>query len=135
MSAHTVVIGVLAATALSLPSDTPCFTLDASGAVRVSVTSDEATYGLIPKQANEPRVLAISLGATRAQGSLTLFTQGDQPLRPGRYPVHSTWEQQADGGRMFHACFIASGRDGSRRSSSSRPAAFWLRMSMTRTNG
>jgi hypothetical protein len=52
-------------------------------------------------------VLAISLGATRAQGSLTLFTQGDQPLRPGRYPVHSTWEEQPDGGRMFHACFIA----------------------------
>jgi hypothetical protein len=107
MSAHTTVLGMLAATALSLPSDTPCFTFDASGAVSLSVTSDEASYGLIPERVNEARVLAISLGATRAQGSLTLYTQGDHPPRPGRYPVHFSWDEQADGGPMFHACFIA----------------------------
>src|SRR6266568_2196584 len=88
MFARTSVLGILAAAALSLPSSRPCFFFDASGAVSVSDTSDEASYGLTPERVNETRVLAISLGATRAQGSLTLYTQGDHLPRPGRYPVH-----------------------------------------------
>jgi hypothetical protein len=107
MFARTSLLGMLAATALWLPSSRPCFFFDASGAVSVSDTSDEASYGLMPEEVNEPRLLAISLGATRAQGSLTLYTRGDQPLRPGRYPVHMSWDEQTHAGAMFHACFIA----------------------------
>jgi hypothetical protein len=107
MFARTSVFGILAAATLSLPSTRPCYFLDASGAVSVSDTSDEASYGLIPERVNETRVLAISLGATRGQGSLTLYTQGDQLPRPGRYPIHFSWDDQKDGGPMFHVCFIA----------------------------
>jgi hypothetical protein len=107
MSARTSVLGMLAATVLWLPSSRPSFYVNTSGAVTLSDTTDEASYGMMPEQVNEPRVLAISLGATRARGSLTLFTQGDQLPRPGRYPIHYSWDEQAHGGRMFHACFIA----------------------------
>jgi hypothetical protein len=99
---------MLAAAALPLHSDgSPSFRLTASGAVTLAVTSDEASYGLIPEEVNGRRIIAVSLGATRGEASLTLYTQGDELPKPGRYPVQSDWPDQDEGGRIFHACFIA----------------------------
>jgi hypothetical protein len=99
---------MLAATALPLHSDgSPSFRLTASGAVTLAVTSDEASYGLVPEEVNGRRIIAVSLGATRGEASLTLYTQGDELPKPGRYPVKSDWPDQGEGDRIFHACFIA----------------------------
>jgi len=106
MFARISVLGILAATTLSLPTD-PSFRLDASGAVNLAIRSDETAYGLLPAPANEAPLLAISLGATRGNASLSLYTQGEQLPKPGRYPVQSWWPNQANAGRIFHACFIA----------------------------
>ena len=107
MFARSSILALLAASALSLHSDdSPSFRLSATGAVTLAVTSQEATYGLVPKEDNQPRIIAISLGARRGDASLTLYTQGDELPRPGRYPVRSTWEER-DNGRMFHACLMA----------------------------
>jgi hypothetical protein len=108
MFARASILGMLAATSLSLPSDeSPSFHLAASGAVTLAITSNEARYGLVPEQVNGQRIIAVSLGATRGEASLTLFTQGDELPKPGRYPVRSTWPDQGESGRIFHACFIA----------------------------
>jgi len=108
MFARSSIFGLFAASALSLqPYDVPSFRLAATGAVNLAVTSQEATYGLVPKEENQRRIIAISLGARRGNASLTLYTQGDELLRPGRYPVRSAWPKEPDSGRIFHACFIA----------------------------
>jgi hypothetical protein len=108
MFARSSILGMLAATALPLYSDgSPSFHLTASGAVTLAVTSNEAGYGLVPEQVNGRRIIAVSLGATRGEASLTLYTQGDELPRPGRYPVRSAWPDQGESGRIFHACFIA----------------------------
>jgi hypothetical protein len=108
MYARSSILGLLAASLLSISSDGgPSFHLASSGAVTLAVTSNEAVFGLVPEQVNEARLIAVSLGATRGEASLTLFTQGNELPRPGRYPVRSTWPEQIESGRIFHACFIA----------------------------
>jgi hypothetical protein len=108
MFARAPMLGLLAASALSFHADnSPSFRLAATGAVNLAVTSQEATYGLVPKVENQPRIIAISLGASRGGASLTLYTQGAELPQPGRYPVRSSWSEERNGGRMFHACFIA----------------------------
>jgi hypothetical protein len=108
MFARTSMLGMLAAATLSLPpGGTPSFHLDASGAVNLTIASDESSYGLTPEKVNGGSILAISMGATRGEGSLALYTQGGQLPKPGRYPVHFSWPEQGDSARIFHACFIA----------------------------
>jgi hypothetical protein len=108
MFARASILGMLAATSISLRSDgDPSFHLTSSGAVTLAVTSNEAGYGLVPEQVNGARIIAVSLGATRGEASLTLYTQGDELPEPGRYPVRSTWPDQGESGRIFHACFVA----------------------------
>jgi hypothetical protein len=108
MFARAAILGMLAATSLPLRSDvSPSFHLAASGAVTLAVTSNEAIYGLVPDDGNGRRIIAVSLGATRGEASLTLFTQGDELPQPGRYPVRFSWPEQGESGRIFHACFIA----------------------------
>ena len=108
MYARSSILGLLAASLLSISSDGgPSFHLASSGAVTLAVTSNEAVFGVVPEQVNGARIIAVSLGATRGEASLTLFTQGDELPRPGRYPVRSTWSEQTESGRIFHACFIA----------------------------
>ena len=51
--------------------------------------------------------MTIALGASRGEGSLSLFTQGSQLPKVGRYPVLADWPDEFNGDRMFHACFIA----------------------------
>ncbi len=105
MLACSSTVGLLATITLSLLADpAPYFTLESSGALSLAVTSDEARYGLVPESFNQRPVLAISLGATRAQGSLSLYTYGDEVLRPGRYPVGSSLPQYPFAGRRFHPC-------------------------------
>lgn len=119
MLARSSTVGLLAAIALTLPADpaAPYFTLESTGAVRLAVTSEEARYGMIPDSVNHRPVLGISLGATRGDGVLLLFTYGDEVLRPGRYPVGSSLPQQRFAGRRFHPCFVAG--------SSERPLGFF----------
>ena len=108
MLARSSTVGLFAATALSLAvGPMPCFTLESTGAVRLAVTSDEARYGIVPPAAGERPTLTITLGATRAEGSLSLYTHGDEPLRPGRYPVRMSFLDRVGEGRLFHACFVA----------------------------
>jgi hypothetical protein len=104
---HTSILGMLAASVLSLGSDAPSFHLSASGAVNLAIASSEASYGLVPEQPNDPRIISFSLGATRGEASLGLYTQGDALPQPGRYPIRLTWPEEGDNTRIFHACFIA----------------------------
>jgi hypothetical protein len=99
--------GLLAAMALSLsPDPTSYFTLESSGAIRLAVRSEEARYGMVPETVNRRPVLAISLGATSADGSLSLFTYGDEEIRPGRYRVSSALLEQRTAERWFHPCLV-----------------------------
>jgi hypothetical protein len=108
MFARSSVFGLLAVTSLSLSSDgSPSFKLDATGAVNLAVAGDEASYGLTPERVRGRPVIAISLGGTRGEGSLSLYSQGSELPKPGRYPVLADWPDEFDGDRMFHACFIA----------------------------
>jgi hypothetical protein len=108
MLARSSTVGLVAATALSLAAGPmPCFNLESTGAVRLAVTSDEASYGIVAPSAGERPVLTIALGATRAAGSLSLYTHGDEPLRPGRYPMRMSFLDRRGEGRAFHACFVA----------------------------
>jgi hypothetical protein len=109
---------LLAAVALSFRGDpAPHFILESSGALRLTVTSDEARYGISPERFNQRPVIAISLGATRGDAALLLYTYGDEPLSPGRYPVASELPEQPGAGRRFHPCFVAG--------SVERPAGFF----------
>ena len=107
MLARSSTVGLLATIALSLAADpVPSFTLQSSGALSLAVASDDARYGIVPGSVNQRPVLAISLGATRAQGSLSLYTYGDEVLRPGRYPVSSSLPEYPFAGRGFHPCLV-----------------------------
>jgi hypothetical protein len=110
MLARSSTVGLLATIALSLPADpvaAPSFTLESSGALSLAVTSDEAQYGIVPNSVNHRPVLAISLGATRGDGALLLYTYADEVLRPGRYPVGPSLPEQRFAGRQFHPSFVA----------------------------
>jgi hypothetical protein len=109
MFARSSTLGLLAAVALSMPSDPATeFTFQSVGAVTLSVKGDEARYSLTPEKMNGKPVLAITLGSTGAAGALVLFTAGDELPKKGRYPIIMTREHEVDGGgRWFHACFMA----------------------------
>jgi hypothetical protein len=107
MLARSSTVGLLAALALPLSrAPAPHYTLESTGAVRLSVTSDEAQYGLVPESVNGRRVIAISLGATKGDAALVLYTYADEPLRAGRYPIASSLPEQPFAGRRFHPCFV-----------------------------
>lgn len=108
MRARSSTAGLIALLALPLPVDSaPYFTLESTGALRLAVTSGEARVGLMADPSSGRPVLEISLGATRGDAALVLFTYADQPLRPGRYPVGSSLPEDPSAGRRFHPCFIA----------------------------
>jgi hypothetical protein len=98
---------VLLATVALHSDPAPYFTLESSGALQLAVSSEEARYGLSPEPHNQRPVMAISLGATRGDAALLLYTYADEPLRPGRYPVASELADHPSAGRRFHPCFIA----------------------------
>jgi hypothetical protein len=100
-------LSMLAAMAIALPaSRAPFFTLGAGGAVNLSLVGEEARYGMAPAAVDGQSVLTISLGATSAEGSLTLSMVGDGLPAPGRYPVR-TWEERRAGGTQMQALFVA----------------------------
>jgi hypothetical protein len=108
--ARSSTLGLMVTLALSLPSDrTPGYSIQSSGAVRVIAAGKEASYGLTRQRANEKPTLTISLGATGAEGSLGLYTDGEELPRSGRYPIHFSWQgdSASAGARWFHACFVA----------------------------
>jgi hypothetical protein len=114
MYARSSTLGLLAAVALSLPSDSVTgFTLRSSGAVNLSVAGAEAGYGVTREMVDAKPELTISLGATSGESALWLFTAGDELPRSGRYPIYFSTRQDAlaAGGRWFHACFFAGTKE------------------------
>jgi hypothetical protein len=109
MLARSSTLGLIAAVALTMPSDPVSgFTFQSSGAVTLSVQGDSAHYALTPEQMNGKPILTISLGSTVQDGALFLYTAGDQLPGKGRYPIIMTRDHDIDGGgRWFHACFMA----------------------------
>jgi hypothetical protein len=109
MLARSSTVGLAAAIALwfGLYPTAGYFTLESSGAIHVAAVGDEARYGMVHELVNHRPVMAISLGATRATGSLSLYTYGDEVLRPGRYPIVSSLSQGRPAAREFHAAFVA----------------------------
>jgi hypothetical protein len=110
MLARFSTVGILGAFALAPHwSHAPFFTLGAEGAVNLVVSSDEARYGVTPMVVGDSRVLTISLGATRALGSLTLSMSGGRVPPSGRYAIRP-WEAPGDG-PQFEALFVAGSPD------------------------
>jgi hypothetical protein len=109
MLARSSTVGLAAAIALwlALYPTAGYFTLESSGALRVAAVGDQARYGMVQELVNHRPVVVISLGATRAAGSLSLYTYGDEALRPGRYPVVWSLPQERAAGREFHTTFVA----------------------------
>jgi hypothetical protein len=97
----------IGATAIATPSSRfPFFALDASDAVNLVVSSDEARYGMVPEVVDGSPLVVISLGATSGEGSLTLMISGDRLPPSGRYAVRSG-EALGVGGLHFRAFFVA----------------------------
>jgi hypothetical protein len=110
MFARVSTLGLVATIALSTSSGpSPAFTLESSGAVRLTVAGTEAHYSISPDRVEGKRELAIALGPTAAKGAIWLFTAGDELPRPGRYPVVYHWtghKGSEAAGRWFHACYM-----------------------------
>ena len=85
----------------------PAYTLETTGALRQSVSGTEAHYSISPETVQGKRELAIALGPKEGDGAIWLFTGGDEPLRPGLYPVVYHWAEHRTGAaREFHACYL-----------------------------
>jgi hypothetical protein len=109
MFARSPVLALSAVMVLGLPSATESrapFTLGATGAVNLSVTGDEARYGLVVPGVDGVPLLSISLGATSTAGALTLSRMGPDEPSPGRYQVRS-WEERTGDPMEFQALFVA----------------------------
>jgi hypothetical protein len=77
----------------------PFFTLRSRGAIKLAVSGDDARYGMITTVPGQPTLVVISLGATTAEGSLTLTIAASELVPNGRHAV----------GRKVKA-FVAAGR-------------------------
>jgi hypothetical protein len=84
----------------------PFFALDASDAVNLVVSGNEARYGTVSEVVDGSPLVVISLGATSGEGSLTLMTSGDRLPPSGRYAIRSG-EALGVGGLHFRAFFVA----------------------------
>jgi hypothetical protein len=109
VGAHSSAAGLIAALALSLPpgSEAPSYTIESTGAIRLVLAGDEASYGLLPEPVNGRPVINISLGPTQGEGALWLFAYADEVLRPGRFLVASLLPERPFAARSFHPCFVA----------------------------
>ena len=112
MLARSSIAGLVGTIALALATapDAPHYTLESTGAVRVTTTGTDATIGISADPVGGRPILAIALGATRGDGALLLHTVADERLRPGRYPVATTPSTPRTG-RLFHPCFIPGSSD------------------------
>ena len=72
---------------LSSRRDISSFTLGSRGAVKLAVQSDEARYGMITTAEDGVTLVVISLGATSAEGAVTLTMAATQVLPNQRYAV------------------------------------------------
>ena len=119
MLARSSIAGLAAAFALSLPgvTGTPHYTLESTGAVRISAGGADATYGVSPAADGGPPILAIALGAVQGDAALLLHTQADRKLVPGRYRV-ALEPPRGPTDRLFHPCFIPG--------SSEKPLGFFM---------
>ena len=109
MRARTSAASLLAALALSLPPrpEAPSYAMESTGAIRLVLSGDEASYGLLPEPLNGRPVINISLGPTQGEGALWLFAYADEVLRPGRFQAANGLPEQPFAGRSFHPCFVA----------------------------
>lgn len=89
------------------PGSGPAYSLETTGALRQSVSGTEAHYSISPGMGEGKRELAIALGPKEGDGAIWLFTDADEPLRPGLYPVVYHWSEHRTGAaREFHACYL-----------------------------
>jgi hypothetical protein len=109
MPAHASALTLFATVALALAADpaAPHFTLESSGALRLTVSNTDARYEILPEPFHGRPILGISLGAIQGEMALLLYTYADEPLQPGRYPVASSLPEDRAAGRWFHPCVIA----------------------------
>jgi len=109
MRARSSAASLLAALALSLlpGPEAPSYILESTGAIRILLGGDEASFGLLPEPVNGRPVINISLGPTQGEGALWLFAYADEVLRPGRFQVANWLPEQPFAGRYFHPCFVA----------------------------
>lgn len=107
MSPRLLPLGLLAAILILLPR-TPArsFSLRASGAVTLSITSDEARFGHIPAAIGGDPTVTIALGTVGARGSLTLSTWSSRVLSEGQYPIRGRDDRNA-ANTDFKALFVA----------------------------
>jgi hypothetical protein len=108
MLARSSALSLFTAVSLSLAADpaAPHFTLESSGAFRLTVSNTDARYEILPEPFNGRTVLGISLGARLGDVALLLYTYADE-LQPGRYHVASSLPEHRAAGRWFHPCVIA----------------------------
>ncbi len=109
MLARSSALGLFASVALTLAADHPAphFTLESSGALRLTVRNTDARYEILPEPFQGRPVLGISLGASQGDVALLLYTYADEAPQPGRYPVASSLPEDRAAGRWFHPCVIA----------------------------
>jgi hypothetical protein len=108
MRSPSSLLGLVATLAVSLPSyPASSYTLEATGALRLASSGQEAGYGVMRDPSNGRAILHISLGATQGEAALSLFTYADSDLVPGRYPVAMSLPEDPSAGRWFHPCFSA----------------------------
>jgi hypothetical protein len=106
MYTQATILGVLAAIAVGLAMPAaPTFTLESTGAVRVSASGHEARYGIVPQAIRGGPILTISLGEAGAEGALHLSVLGERLPAPGRYRVRPSWDE-GEGEIAFHASFM-----------------------------
>jgi hypothetical protein len=104
MYARSSTLAILSAMALVLPANpTQRFSLGTTGAVTLNVDGAEARYGVVPPAVNGRPLLTVSLGATGAPASLILSVPGDRMPERGRYPVRSSWDDEAVDQQTFQA--------------------------------
>jgi hypothetical protein len=108
MYARSTTLGILGAIALALPLPSgPTFTLQSTGAVRITVVGHEARYGVVSPEVSGRPILALSLGATTGAGALQVAMPGDRAPMPGRHPIRSSWDGTESDPDSFHASFMA----------------------------
>lgn len=108
MLARSSTAGLFAVALLALPADhaAPSYTLESTGALAVSSSGPEASFGRVPESPHERPAISITLGAPTGQAVLALYTYADIPLTPGRYPVAMELPDDPATPLRFHPCFI-----------------------------
>ena len=99
MYARSIALGILAVLDFAPPTPpAPAFTLESTGALRLSTAGYEARYGVVPSPVKGRPILLVSIGDPVGQSVVHLVLPTDRLPPPGRYPI---------GNGAFQASFMA----------------------------